>query len=80
VIAAADGSDPRQVTGPWALDPVWSPTGDRIAFISSDTNVYASNELHVFDVASGEVTPLVGMGEAVQIGGHQFVDGGSLPG
>jgi hypothetical protein len=42
--------------------------------------VYASNELHVFDVASGEVTPLVGMGEAVQIGGHQFVDGGSLPG
>ena len=40
VVAAADGSDARQVSGPTVLDPVWSPAGDRIAFIYSEKDVW----------------------------------------
>ena len=36
VVAAADGSDAREVIAPWVQRPVWSPTGDRIAFIYSE--------------------------------------------
>ena len=72
VVAAADGSDAREVSGHSVLDPVWSPTGDRIAFIYSEKDVYKSNELRVLDVATGEVTPLAGMGGSVEIWNIQF--------
>jgi Tol biopolymer transport system component len=72
VVAAADGSEarvliPRVVTSA----PVWSPTGDRIAFTwSADDSGYdqAGNakprtyELRVVDVASGTLTSLVSTG------------------
>jgi hypothetical protein len=76
VVAAVDGSDAREVEGRWALDPVWSPTGDRIAFIYSEKNVYASNELRVLDVATGDVTSLAGMGGSVEIWNIQFAPEG----
>jgi Tol biopolymer transport system component len=72
VVAAADRSDAREVVGPGVLDPVWSPTGDRIAFIYSEKNVYGPNELRVLDVVTGEVTPLFGMGGSVHIWNIQF--------
>ena len=72
VVAAADGSDPREVVGRWVLDPVWSPTGDRIAFPYSEKDVWRSNELRVLDVATGDVTPLAGMDGAVEIWNIQF--------
>ena len=72
VVAAADGSDPREVVGRWVLAPVWSPTGDRIAFTYSEKDVWRSNELRVLDVATGEVTPLAGMDGSVEIWNIQF--------
>ena len=74
VVAAADGSDAREVAGRTVVEPVWSPTGDRIAFIHSEKgSMYgSSNELRVLDVATGEVTPLVGMDGSWDIGGIQF--------
>jgi Tol biopolymer transport system component len=75
-LANADGSQAR-VLVPGALDVefplgphglVWSPTGDRIAFVrASDgesTATGGATELALLDVASGSVTPLAGMGEA----------------
>lgn len=59
VVAATDGSDAREVIEPWVQRPVWSPTGDRIAFIYSEREGLASTELRVLDVATGEVTSLV---------------------
>jgi Tol biopolymer transport system component len=57
VVAEADGSNPQEVFGDWAALNVWSPTGDRIAFVS---NAFVSNgQLHVLDVATGTVTVLV---------------------
>ena len=59
VVAAADGSHAQEVFGDWALrlgDPVWSPTGDRIAFTSGN-----GTELRVLDVATGTVTLLTEM-------------------
>jgi Tol biopolymer transport system component len=53
VVAAADGSHAQEVFGARAFEPVWSPTGDRIAFISGN-----GTELRVVDVASGTVTLL----------------------
>lgn len=58
VIAAADGSDAREVVGRWVQNPVWSPTGDRIAFIYSERGGQGSTELRVVDVVTGEVTSL----------------------
>ena len=64
-VAAADGSRPRVLVpgglGPtwWSLGPVWSPTGDRIAFVSVESG---ENVLAVLDVASGAVDPLADMG------------------
>ena len=72
VVAAADGSDAREVVGRWVLDPVWSPTGDRIAFTYSEEDVWRSNELRVLDVATREVTPLAGMDGSVEIWNIQF--------
>ena len=70
VVAAADGSDAREVAEGPVIDPVWSPTSDRIAFIYSEkaTVVYPSKELRVLDVATGEVTSLVGMDGSWDIG------------
>ena len=72
VVAAADGSDAREMVGRSVVDPVWSPTGDRIAFIYSEKNAHAANELRVLDVATGEVTPLFGMDRSVELGSIQF--------
>ena len=66
VVAADDGSHPREVSGDWTYgfgNPVWSPTGDRIAFTSgnssSGNNLYLGTELRVVDLATGTVTLLV---------------------
>ncbi len=59
VVAAADGSDAQEVIAPRVERPVWSPTGDRIAFIYSEGRGPASTELRVLDVTTGEVTSLV---------------------
>ncbi len=65
VVAATDGSHPRVLIPSGVTSPVWSPTGDRIAFVwSADAVSYdlAGNplprtyELRVVDVASGTVT------------------------
>jgi Tol biopolymer transport system component len=68
LVAAADGSQARTLIGgqtPGTLaHPVWSPIGDRIAFIERLNSVYdqAGNplpgtyELRVVDIASGTVT------------------------
>jgi hypothetical protein len=41
VVAAADGSHAREVVVARRLeDPVWSPSGDRIAFVYSETAAY----------------------------------------
>ena len=54
VVAAADGSHAQEVFGDRVWKPVWSPTGDRIAFTSGN-----GTELRVVDVATGTVTLLV---------------------
>jgi Tol biopolymer transport system component len=52
VVAAADGSNAREVLGDGATpNLLWSPTGDRIAFTSQ-----RSRELRLLDVATGSVT------------------------
>ena len=53
VVGAADGSHAQEVFGALVSKPVWSPTGDRIAFTSGN-----GTELRVVDVATGTVTLL----------------------
>jgi Tol biopolymer transport system component len=53
VVGAADGSHAQEVFGARVWKPVWSPTGDRIAFTSGN-----GTELRVVDVATGTVTLL----------------------
>jgi Tol biopolymer transport system component len=53
VVGAADGSHAQEVFGARVWRPVWSPTGDRIAFTSGN-----GTELRVVDVATGTVTLL----------------------
>jgi Tol biopolymer transport system component len=58
-VAGADGSHPREVSGDrdWTYgfgNPLWSPTGDRIVFLSRN-----STELRVVDLATGTVALLV---------------------
>ena len=53
VVAAADGSHAQEVFGAPVSKPVWSPTGDRIAFTSGN-----GTKLRVVDVATGTVTLL----------------------
>jgi Tol biopolymer transport system component len=57
VVAEADGSNPQVVFDDWVGDPVWSPTGDRIAFTSMSGR-WRPNELRVLEVATGTVTLL----------------------
>jgi TolB protein len=51
VLAEADGSNPQKVFGGRAGSPIWSSTGDRIAF-----TLVSGQEFHVVDVATGTVT------------------------
>jgi Tol biopolymer transport system component len=61
VIAEADGSNPQVVFENWAWNPVWSPTGDRIAFTTRERGS-GGVQLRVLDVATGTVTSLVDAG------------------
>jgi Tol biopolymer transport system component len=68
VVAAADGSDARTVMGPWVQNPVWSSSGDRIAFTYSESIDWPyATELRVFDVTTGTVTSLTGEGGSDQL-------------
>jgi WD40 repeat protein len=58
VVAAPDGSGAQEVIAPRVERPVWSPTGDRIAFIYSENGGQASTEVRMVDVVTGEVTSL----------------------
>jgi Tol biopolymer transport system component len=66
IVASADDSDARQLIGRWVGSPVWSPTGDRIAFIwgARAGALWRGNatELRVLDVATRTVTVLVEAG------------------
>lgn len=72
VVAAADGSDARQVVGRSVVNPVWSPAGDLIAFTYSEGPSRIATELRVFDVATGTVTSLAGMGGFYEIWAIEF--------
>ncbi len=62
VVAAADGSVPREVSKGWSGDIAWSPTANRIAFSYSERSNRPSTEIRVFDLATGNVTSLIGKG------------------
>lgn len=53
VVAQADGSLPEEPSSPWFGAPVWSPSGDRIAFASRGWH-----ELRVFDMVTGTTRAL----------------------
>ncbi len=73
-VAAADGARTRVLVSsdhllPTSLfGPVWSPKGDRIAFVSRQNGRSAGqghvSKLAVLDVASGTVVPLADLGSA----------------
>ena len=59
VVAEADGSNPQKVFGDFAASPLWSPTGDRIAFLSfASTPFMSDRQLRLVDVATGKATLL----------------------
>lgn len=67
VVAAPDGSDPRVLIPSGVSSLVWSPSGDRIAFVWSDgapsfdpagNPLPTTDEIRLVDVASGTVTSL----------------------
>jgi Tol biopolymer transport system component len=71
-VAAADGSDLRHLVDRWVRSPVWSPTGDRIAFTwGARAAAWRGNatELRVLDVATGRMTVLVEAGGSVMLSG-----------
>jgi Tol biopolymer transport system component len=72
VIAEADGSNPREVFDGWVWEPVWSPTGDRIAFTTWKRGSGGVNQLRVLDVASGTVTLLAEVGGSDQLEAIDF--------
>jgi Tol biopolymer transport system component len=51
IVAAADGSSPREMFTGWAMFLTWSPTGERIAFVS-----HGFHQLRVLDLETGTVT------------------------
>jgi Tol biopolymer transport system component len=53
MVSRPDGSEPREVVSGNATTAAWSPTGDRIAFTTSD------DELRVVELATLSVTKLV---------------------
>ena len=66
VVAKADGSQARELfpTVPWSNSLIWSPTGDRIAFVNQPTLdngevIVSKRDLRIVDVASGAVATLV---------------------
>ena len=62
-VAEADGSRARVLVPEGAWDPVWSPTGDRIAFdVQRMSHFFAPTEIRMVDVASGTVMSVAGMG------------------
>ena len=62
-VAAADGSQARELIPGAVEDYVWSPTGDRIALSATATKSRCRDRrLAVVDVASGTVVSLVDMG------------------
>jgi len=67
VIAEADGSNRQEVFDGWVRDPVWSTTGDRIAFTTWKRGSGGERQLRVLDVATGTVTLLAEAG-----GSHQL--------
>ena len=67
VVAEADGSNPRAVFDGWVSEPVWSPTGDRIAFTTWKRGSGGVNQLRVLDVATGTVTLLAEAGGSDQL-------------
>jgi Tol biopolymer transport system component len=60
-VSAADGSAARQVSGDQVGSFVWSPRGDRIAYVANaptDPRTGGAQELRLLDLASGAVTTL----------------------
>ena len=55
IVARTDGSEPQELFGDWARSVTWSPTGDRIAFVTPRGQV---DELRILDMATGTVTLL----------------------
>jgi len=72
VIAQADGSNPRTVLDALVWEPVWSPTGDRIAFTTWKLGSGGVNQVRVLDVATGTVTLLAEAGGSDQLGVIDF--------
>src|SRR5215210_2571281 len=66
VVAAVDGSNPQVVFDNWAWNPVWSPTGDRIAFTTRKRGS-GGVQFRVLDVATGTVTLLAEAGGSGQL-------------
>jgi WD40-like Beta Propeller Repeat len=59
VVAEADGSNPQEVFEDFAAFSLWSPAGDRIAFVSFVATPFMSDgQLRLLDVATGKVTLL----------------------
>ena len=62
IVARSDGSDPRQVFHGFVWNLTWSPSGDRVAFVTHVLQGDATNryfaELRVVDVATGTASLL----------------------
>jgi Tol biopolymer transport system component len=72
VLAEADGSNPQAVFDGGVREPVWSPTGDRIAFITWTRGSGAESQLRVLEVATGAVTLLAEAGGSDQLEAIDF--------
>ncbi len=69
VVADADGSHAREVVAGHAHNPVWSPSGDRIAFAYGN---WHSTEIRVIDLATETVTLLADMDRSELLGVIDF--------
>ena len=61
-VAAAGGSDPRPLASAFVRDPIWSPTGDRVAYAQGAIDPPEVFEVRIVDVETGDVTVPLGMG------------------